>query len=176
MALAKGVPVQQWFRGPQFSSVATGFITGACRACIPAAAQAVPAVQRPPGNPPICLVHAQCSSLGRTPNRAELSPTTGARLIREQVLDTQGSKTAVHADRHPARHWANRQLGRPGSGRERIAVLTGIHPSPCETPFGDFLMSLQACRMLPDGSTLHGPVGVRWCCVLGWHWAQHHAQ
>lgn len=29
MELAKGVPLQQWDRGPQFSSVATGFITGA---------------------------------------------------------------------------------------------------------------------------------------------------
>jgi hypothetical protein len=54
------------------------------------------------------------------------------------------------ADRHPARHWANRQLGRPGSSRERIVVLTGIHPSPCETPFGDFLMSLQVGARPPE--------------------------
>ena len=29
VALRKGVPVQQWDRGPQFSSIASGFITGA---------------------------------------------------------------------------------------------------------------------------------------------------
>ena len=31
-ALRRGVPVQQWDRGPQFSSVATGFITGTASA------------------------------------------------------------------------------------------------------------------------------------------------
>lgn len=28
MSLEKGIPVQQWYRGPQFSSVMSGFITG----------------------------------------------------------------------------------------------------------------------------------------------------
>lgn len=37
----------------------------------------------------------------------------------------------------------NKRLGLPGSSKERIVVLTGIHPIPCTTPFGDFFMSLQ---------------------------------
>ncbi|BDA50038.1 probable glycosyltransferase 3 [Coccomyxa sp. Obi] len=46
-------------------------------------------------------------------------------------------------DKHPARNWVNKRLGLPGSSKERIVVLTGIHPIPCTTPFGDFFMSLQ---------------------------------
>ena len=39
----------------------------------------------------------------------------------------------------------------PGKAKDRVAVLTGIHPTPCTTPFGDYYMSLQVTvRALPD--------------------------
>ncbi len=47
------------------------------------------------------------------------------------------------ADRHPARTWVSKKLGMPGKAKDRVAVLTGIHPTPCTTPFGDYYMSLQ---------------------------------
>lgn len=37
----------------------------------------------------------------------------------------------------------SKKLGLPGSAKDRVAVLTGIHPTPCTTPFGDYYMSLQ---------------------------------
>ena len=37
----------------------------------------------------------------------------------------------------------SKKLGTPGTARDRVAVLTGIHPTPCTTPFGDYYMSLQ---------------------------------
>ncbi len=37
----------------------------------------------------------------------------------------------------------SKKLGLPGKAKDRVAVLTGIHPTPCTTPFGDYYMSLQ---------------------------------
>ena len=37
----------------------------------------------------------------------------------------------------------SKKLGLPGKAADRVAVLTGIHPTPCTTPFGDYYMSLQ---------------------------------
>ena len=48
----------------------------------------------------------------------------------------------------------NKKLGLPGKAKDRVAVLTGIHPTPCTTPFGDYYMSLQ----VPFPS-------LRWCCL-----------
>ena len=37
----------------------------------------------------------------------------------------------------------SKKLGLPGAAKDRVAVLTGIHPTPCTTPYGDYYMSLQ---------------------------------
>lgn len=37
----------------------------------------------------------------------------------------------------------SKKLSLPGKAKGRVAVLTGIHPTPCTTPFGDYYMSLQ---------------------------------
>ncbi len=37
----------------------------------------------------------------------------------------------------------SKKLGLPGKAKDRVAVLTGIHPTPCTTPYGDYYMSLQ---------------------------------
>ena len=46
----------------------------------------------------------------------------------------------------------SKKLGLPGKAADRVAVLTGIHPTPCTTPFGDYYMSLQVHRLV---LTLH---------------------
>jgi hypothetical protein len=61
---------------------------------------------------------------------------------------------ARRTDKHPARSWVNQKLGRLGSSKERVVVLTGIHPSPCTTPFGDFFMSLQVSMSRCHSSTV----------------------
>ncbi len=42
----------------------------------------------------------------------------------------------------------SKKLGLPGKAADRVAVLTGIHPTPCTTPFGDYYMSLQVCELV----------------------------
>ena len=56
------------------------------------------------------------------------------------------------AEHHPARKWVSKKLGLPGKAKDRVAVLTGIHPTPCTTPFGDYYMSLQVA-LSPLGLT-----------------------
>ena len=124
------IPVQQWERGPLYSSISSGFITGVVFPLL--AAHTALHVQLP------CKSFALFAIVMHGAKHFALSPCWQLTLL-------------SCTDHHPARSWVSKKLGMPGKAKDRVAVLTGIHPTPCTTPFGDYYMSLQVTiRALPD--------------------------